>query len=117
MNDDTAVGLFTERVHHRNISVIFIIQNLFFQGKQSRTVSLNAHYFILLRNPWDRQQVEVYGGQVYPRKSHTFSEAYGRATMRPHGYLVVDLYLTTSDSCRLRMDIFLVKTTRLDPMT
>ena len=38
--------------------------------------------------------------------SHSFPEAYERATMRPHGYLVVDLYPTTSDSCRLRTNIF-----------
>ena len=51
MNDDTAADLFTEGVHHRNISVVFIIQNLFFQGKQSRTISV--HYFIFLKNPRD----------------------------------------------------------------
>ena len=66
MNDDTAADLFREGAHHRNISVIFIIQNLFFQDKQSRTVNMNAHYFILLKNPRDRQHVEVFGRQVYP---------------------------------------------------
>ena len=75
MNDDTAVDLFTQGAHHHNISVVFIIK-IFFQGKQSRTISVNAHYFILLKNPQDRQQVEAFGRQVYPRKSNTFSEAY-----------------------------------------
>ena len=103
---NTAADLFTEGAHHRNISIIFIIQKLFFQGKQSRTIGVNAHYFILLKNPRDRQQVEVFGRQVYPRKSYIFSEAYERATMRPYDYLVVDLYPVTSDSCRLRTDIF-----------
>ena len=42
MNDDTAADC-----------VVFIIQNLLFQGKQSRTISVNAHHFILLKNPWD----------------------------------------------------------------
>ena len=96
MNDDMAADLFTEGAHHHKC--IFIIQNLFFQGKQSRTISVNANYFILMKNLRDRQ--------VYPRKSHIFSEAYERATMRAHGYLVVDLYPATSDSCRLRTDIF-----------
>ena len=36
----------------------------------------------------------------------TFSEAYEKATMRPHLYLVVDLYPMTPDSCRLRTNIF-----------
>ena len=66
-NDDMASDLFTEGVHHDNISIVFIIQNLFFQGKQSRSISVNADYFILWRNPWDRQQVEAFGQQVYPR--------------------------------------------------
>ena len=42
MNDDTAADC-----------AVFIIQNLLFQGKQSRTMSVNAHHFILLKNPWD----------------------------------------------------------------
>ena len=44
MNDDTATDLFTEGAYHRNISIIFIIQNLFYQGKQSRT---NTHMHII----------------------------------------------------------------------
>ena len=39
MNDDTAADLYTEGAHHRNISVVFIIENLFFQGKQSRSIN------------------------------------------------------------------------------
>ena len=55
INDDTATVLFTESAHRRNISVAFIIQILFFQSKDSRTISVNAHYFILLKNPRDQQ--------------------------------------------------------------
>ena len=86
--------------------LFFTIQNIFSQGKQSRTISVNARYLFLLKNPRDQQQVEAFGRHVYPRKSNTFSEAYERATMRPHGYLVGDLYPTTQDSCRLRTNIF-----------
>ena len=38
------VNLFTRGSHHRNISVIYIVQNIFHQGKGSRSVSLNGHY-------------------------------------------------------------------------
>ena len=37
-------SLFTEKSHHRNLSVIYVVQNLFEKGPESRTVSLNAHY-------------------------------------------------------------------------
>ena len=106
MNDDNAADLFTEGAHHQNTSIIFIIQNLFFQGKQSRTISVNAHYIVLLKNPRDRSQVEALGRQIYPRKWATFSQTYEKATLQPHGYLVIDLYPTTHESCRLRTNIF-----------
>ena len=34
---------FTKKSHHRNVSVIHIVQNLFHQNKEQRTISLNAH--------------------------------------------------------------------------
>lgn len=37
--------IFTNISHHQNCSVIFITQNLFFNNKAYRTMSLNAHYF------------------------------------------------------------------------
>ncbi len=39
--------VFTQYVHHRNLSAIYIVQNLFVQGKSSRTISLNANYMIV----------------------------------------------------------------------
>ena len=57
MNDDTAFDLFTEGAHHRNISVVFIKQNLFFQGKQSMTISVNARtLFNFYENLLDRSK-------------------------------------------------------------
>ena len=44
------VNLFTSGSHHRNLSMIYIMQNLFHQGKGSRTISLNGHYLVLLKN-------------------------------------------------------------------
>ena len=41
------------RGRHKNISTIFITQNLFFSGKHARTISLNCSHYILLRNKLD----------------------------------------------------------------
>ena len=38
--DKRIVNLFTRGSHHRNLSVIYIVQNLFHQGKGSRSISL-----------------------------------------------------------------------------
>ena len=46
-NDETLAKIFTRVSHHRNVSVIFIIQNLFQKGSQMRTISVNAQYIIL----------------------------------------------------------------------
>ena len=50
--DSTEISkLFTKGSHHRNLSVILLIQNLFVQGKTMRTISLNAHYMVIFKNP------------------------------------------------------------------
>jgi hypothetical protein len=49
--DQRVASLFTKKSHHRNISVMYIVQNLFHRGKHHRTINLNAHYMVLLKNP------------------------------------------------------------------
>ena len=39
--------LFTKGSHHRNLTIIYIVQNLFDKGKSMRTASLNAQYLIM----------------------------------------------------------------------
>jgi GTPase SAR1 family protein len=51
--------LFTVNSHHKNISTVFITQNIFSQGN-TRTMSLNSDYLILFNNPRDQSQVECY---------------------------------------------------------
>lgn len=45
------VDLFTKMCHHKNLSVFYITQNLFHQGKGQRDISLNAHYIVYFKNP------------------------------------------------------------------
>ena len=51
--DDRVTKLFTKGSHHRNISVMFIVQNLFGKNKEQRTISLNSHYLVVFKNPRD----------------------------------------------------------------
>jgi len=41
--------LFTKSSHHRNLSVILIIQNFFHQAPHCRDISLNAKYMVALK--------------------------------------------------------------------
>ena len=94
---------FTKKSHHRNVSVIYIVQNLF--DKQQRTISLNAHYLVLFKNPRDTSQIGVLARQMYPGRSKFMQEAYEDATAEPRGYLFVDLKADTPEELRLRTQI------------
>ena len=99
------VNLFTRGSHHRNPSVIYIVQNLFHQEKGSRSISLNSHYLVLFRNPRDKLQILTLAKQMYPGQTDFFLNQYEEAVKRPFGYLLIDLKTTTQDNCRLRTNV------------
>ena len=104
--NEQVCDLYTKGSHHRILSVICLMQNLFHQGKQSRTISLNSNYLILLKNPRDQQQISVLGRQIYPNNPCHLLDVYKNAVSRPHGHLVVDLKQDTPESERLKPNIF-----------
>jgi hypothetical protein len=103
---DSVANIFTKFSHHRNISVVFIAQNVFHKSKQSRTMSLNSHYMIIFKNPRDTLQVQTLARQMYPGKSKFLTDAYKDATEKPYGYLVLDLKPETGEKFRVRTNIF-----------
>lgn len=104
--DDNVVDLFTKGSHHYSISVIFVTQNIFNQGKGRRDISLNTHYIVCFKNPRDKQQIHTLSRQVYPENVRYIQEAYKDATSVPHGYLLFDLKQSTPDLYRFRTAIF-----------
>jgi hypothetical protein len=99
-------NIFTKLPHHRNVSVIFLTQNLFHRNKHVQTMNLNTHYTVLFKNPRDAGQVSTLARQMYPGKSKFVVEAYEDATIEPYGYLLIDLKPETDDSYRIRTRIF-----------
>ena len=83
-SDKSISNLFTRGSHHMNLSVVYIVQNLFNQGKMSRNISLNSQYLVLFKSPRDKQQIMVLARQLYPRNTHLFLNAYEEALNRPH---------------------------------
>ena len=47
VNDPALMSVFTEGRHHKNISVILLMQNIFHQGTKARTMHLNTQYMVL----------------------------------------------------------------------
>lgn len=102
--DKRLVQLFSRGCHHWNMSVIHIVQNLFFSGL--RTSRVNAEYLVLMKNPNDQLQVQTLARQLFPNKQKFFIDSYNDATEKPHSYLLVDLTQYTNDKLRLRTNIF-----------
>ena len=76
--DKRTVNLFTRGSHHRNLSVIYIVQNLFHQRKGSRSISLNCHYLVLFKNPRDKLQIWTLAKQMYPGQTNFFFKSVRR---------------------------------------
>jgi len=86
--NETVANMFTKGSHHKNISVVFLAQNLFPKKKFARTMSLNAHYMVLFKNPRDVSQFANLARQMYPKASQFAVEAYRDATREPYSYLL-----------------------------
>ena len=102
--DQRVTNIFTKHSHHQGVSVMFLTQNIFYKG--ARTMSLNAHYLVLFKNPRDASQITFLARQIFPLKSKFMIEAYEDGTSGPYSFLVLDLKPTTSDKMRLRSGIF-----------
>jgi hypothetical protein len=98
--------LFTRVSHHKNVSVIFITQNIFHQQKNSRDKNINAHYLVMFKNPRDYSQITCLSRQIDPCRPKIIEQAFREATQKPHGYLLFDFKQSTPDIMRLRSDIF-----------
>ena len=109
--DSRITQIFTRLSHHKNVSVVYLTQNLFYGSKQNRTISLNSQYFVLYKNARDANQVTYLARQMYPGKSAFMVEAFKDATKQPFTYLLVDLKPDSDEELRLRTNVFPGETT------
>ena len=72
LEDKSILSMFTIGSHHKNISVIFLTQNIYEKGKYARSISLNSHYLIIFQNRRDKAQIQHLGRQLYPKESNFF---------------------------------------------
>jgi len=100
------LNVFTRGSHHRQNSVIHIVQNFFNSNKNMRTISLNAQYLIFFKSPRDSSQFVHLARQAFPHNSQFAVEAYKMATSEPYSYLLLDLRNEQDELLRLRSNIF-----------
>lgn len=98
-------NLFTAASHHRNITVVLILQNIFYQSPYTRDLSLNAHYIILFAMKRDKGQVTRLGTQIMPGRHKDFLKVYTEAVSTPHGYLLIEIHPRSKYDYLLRSNI------------
>jgi len=91
--------------HHLRCSIILMTQNLFFNHKVFRTLSLNMHYMFLMTNERDKQQISNLGRQVCPNNPNFLVDVYSAAASRPYEYLLLDFRVDQNKKVRLRSNI------------
>ena len=95
-----------QRIISRPCFVIFISQNPFPGGKEARTRSLNAHYYVVFKNPRDKLQFEILAPQISPMRWKQLISIYEDATRNPHGYLFIDFTQDCPEEIHYRANIF-----------
>ena len=78
--DGRVTQLFTKKSHHSNTSIIYLVQNLFPKHKESRTISLNAQYMVVFKNPRDASQVTHLAKQMNPGREIFLCKGFTQAT-------------------------------------
>ena len=99
--DKSISNLFTKGSHHCNLSVLHMVQNVFDKNKHARTISLNAHYLVIFKNPRDASQITHLTKQMYPGHVQFLQEVFRDATSDAYGYLFIDLKQEMPEHLRL----------------
>ena len=79
--------LFIRKGHHMGISIFFLVQNPHYYAKMMRTITLNCHYIVWMKNPRDVSQINTIAKQTGFK---FLPEAYIEATKEPFGYIRID---------------------------
>ncbi len=105
-------NIFTKGSHHRNITVVLLLQNVFEDG--FRTVNINMRYLVVFKNPRDQRQITVLGSQMFPSQSDFITKVYEDATARePFTYLVFDVHGETRKELRILTNVLSTKRARV----
>jgi len=103
-NDKNIENLFSRGSHHFNITLIYINQNCFAQGRCSRSIALNVQYTVLMANP-RVSQIAHLGNQfgIGPNLKEAFINA---TAGKRFSYIVVLAHPSNSSGYQMIANIF-----------
>ena len=97
-------NLFAAGSHHLNISVILIVQNLFY--KEIRHVAGNVQYMIVFRNPRAASQFRILAQQLTAGSYKWLLDSFLDATSKPYSYIFIDSHQDSPEVIKYRTNIF-----------
>jgi hypothetical protein len=99
--------LFCQTSHHKNVSLMYLIQNGFYRGSEMRTINLNASHLVIFANPRDKSSITSLAKQVAPGNNAFIRDAYNQAVeATPFGYLCLSFHPRCPELLRVRTSIF-----------
>ena len=101
--DQEVANLFKRGCHHRNLSVVYIVQNIYFQAKKAIDIRRNSDYVVAFKNPQDRAAFRRFIQNSFPDNVGEVMKLY--TSLPAHGYLLLDFKQDTDESARIRTGI------------
>ena len=101
-SDKNVLDLFTKDSHHQTMTVIYLCQDLFPDGKLAKTISRNAHHMIAFKNPRDQLGLRNLLQQSFPTQFREVLDTFRHVTNeRPFAYMCLDLHPASRDDQRI----------------
>jgi hypothetical protein len=94
-NSKFLLDLAVKGCHHKSISLCLISHNLYQQNRNARTLTLQAKYLILFKNPRDLNQIKYLGRQILPSGSSHLLERIAEdafSNFGPFNSLIISLH-------------------------
>ncbi|KAK2566248.1 hypothetical protein P5673_009720 [Acropora cervicornis] len=103
--DKQVSALFTKYSHHRNITMIYLCQDILPWVKYTKTINRQARYIVVFKSPRDKLGMKNLLLQAFPKRWKDVMDVFDRATRRPFGYIMLDLHPALDDRMRVFADL------------
>ena len=92
VKDSTVLEQLFTRGRHENISVILVLQSMFYKGSVLKTVRDNATYMAITNHIQDQTRLYTFSSQLELKNSTYFIDSYMDAMKTRFNYLFIDLH-------------------------
>ena len=103
--DQTVCDIFLMYSHHKNLSIILLLQNYHNKNKHMHDINTNTSYVIFMKNPRNKLAVSHLAKESFPSQYKYVMESFSDATKSPYGYLLFNFSQEAEDRMRLLTNI------------